>query len=132
MFSLLLKELIFIVYLLSLHLVLCCVAALKAAPYIVHSAVYIFSFWSFEISGNMLRNRKIFICLDPCVLNMFSSFGPHLDLYQSFIGCFVETRNYSILSLAFIASSFRVTEENIVFETVQSGPYSSFECFLCS
>ena len=37
-----------------------------------------------------------------------------------------------ILSLAFIASSFRVTEENLVFETVQSGPYSSFECFLCS
>ena len=45
---------------------------------------------------------------------------------------FVETRNYSILSLAFIASSFRATEENLVFETVQSGPYSSFECFLCS
>ena len=44
-----------------------------------------------------------------------------------FIGCFVETRNYSILSLASIASSFRVTEENLVFETVQSGPYSSFE-----
>ena len=49
-----------------------------------------------------------------------------------FIGCLVETQNYSILSLAFIASSFRVTEENLVFETVQSGPYSSFECFLCS
>ena len=29
----------------------------------------------------------------------------------------------------FIASSFRVTEENLVFETVQSGPYSSFEFF---
>ena len=36
-----------------------------------------------------------------------------------------ETRNNSILSLAFIASSFRVTEENLVFETVLSGPYSS-------
>ena len=33
---------------------------------------------------------------------------------------------------AFIASSFRVTEENLLFETIQSGPYSSFECFLCS
>ena len=49
-----------------------------------------------------------------------------------FIGCLVEIRNYSILSLAFVASSFRVTEENLVFETVQSGPYSSFEYFLCS
>ena len=57
----------------------------------------------------------------------------HLDLiwiYISlFIGCLIETRNYSILSLVFIAGSFRVTEENLVFETVQSGPYSSFECF---
>ena len=25
-----------------------------------------------------------------------------------------------------------VTEENLVFETVQSDPYSTFECFLCS
>ena len=50
---------------------------------------------------------------------------------MSFIGCFVETRNYSILSLAFTASLFSVTEENLVFETVQSGPYSSFECFPC-
>ena len=46
-----------------------------------------------------------------------------------FIGCLVETRNYSILSLAFIASSFRVTEENLVFETVQSGPYSFLNIF---
>ena len=57
----------------------------------------------------------------------------HLDLIwidiSLFIGCFVEIRNYSILSLAFIASSFRVTEENLVFETVQSGPYSSFDFF---
>ena len=33
--------------------------------------------------------------------------------------------------LSFIASSFRVTEENLVIETVQPGPYSSFEYFLC-
>ena len=25
-----------------------------------------------------------------------------------------------------------LTEENLVFETVQSVPYSSFECFFCS
>ena len=47
------------------------------------------------------------------------------------IGCLVETRNYSILSLAFIASSFRVTEEKLVFKTVESVPYSSFEFCLC-
>ena len=53
-------------------------------------------------------------------------------IFLTFKGCLVETRNYGILSLAFIASPFRVTEENLLFETVQSGPYSSFECFLCS
>ena len=57
----------------------------------------------------------------------------HLDLIwidiSLFIGCFVEIRNYGILSLAFLARSFRVTEENLVFKTVQSGPYSSFDCF---
>ena len=51
--------------------------------------------------------------------------------YQQFV-CITFTVNYNILSLAFIASSFRVTEENLLFKTVQSGPYSSFECFLCS
>ena len=69
------------------------------------------------------------ICLDPCILNRFSLFDPHWINISLFIGCLVETPNYSILSLVFIASSFRVTEENLVFETVQSGPYSSFECF---
>ena len=31
-----------------------------------------------------------------------------------------------------LPGSFRVDEENLVFETVQSGPYFSFKCFLCS
>ena len=48
------------------------------------------------------------------------------------LAALLKIRNYSIPYLAFIASSFRATEENLVFETVQSGPYSSFECFLCS
>ena len=59
-------------------------------------------------------------------------FGPIWIDISLFIGCLVETRNYRIRSVAFIASSFRVIEENLVFETVQSGPYSSIECFLCS
>ena len=46
-----------------------------------------------------------------------------------FTDMFVESWNYIILFLDSIASSSRVTEENLVFETVQSGPWSSFECF---
>ena len=83
--------------------------------------------------SNSLGAYLEFICLDPCTLNMFHSLDPIWIDISLFIGCFVETpRNYSILSLAFISSSFRVIEENLIFETVQSGPYSSFECFLCS
>ena len=56
--------------------------------------------------------------------------------HDNVFGCGVIQYMYNMsrvtINLAFIASSFRVTEENLVFETVQSGPYSSFECFLCS
>ena len=86
----------------------------------------------FACQGKYSEKSENFICLDPCILNKFLIFRSYFDLYQSFIGCLVEIRSYSILSLAFIASSIRVTEENLVFETVQSGPYSSFGCFLCS
>ena len=54
---------------------MCRVAAPKCGPYIVHSAVYtssivqfIFYFWSFEISRNILRNQKNIIGLDPYIL----------------------------------------------------------------
>ena len=39
---------------------------------------FIFSFWSFEISENILRNQKV-LCSDPCIINRFSLFGPDLD-----------------------------------------------------
>ena len=71
----------------------------------------IFYFWSIEFSGSILRIQvigliSVFLLADLLKLKIRVSF------------------------LAFIASSFRVTEENLVFETVQSG--STFECFLCS
>ena len=59
----------------------------------------------------------------------FCYFDPSWIEISLFIGCLLETRKYSILSLAFIVSYLRVTEENLVFETVQSGPYTSFEYF---
>ena len=42
---------------------------------------------------------------------MSNSFEPHLDLYQSLYDFFAEASNYS-MTLAFIANSFRVTEED--------------------
>ena len=47
------------------------------------------------------------------------------------IDCLVETRNYSMLVPAFVASSFRVTDENYLFEKDMSGP-SSFFCMFSS
>ena len=44
--------------------------------YIVH---IIFSFWSFEISGGILRNQKIINGLDS-VSKQSLKFWPHLDL----------------------------------------------------
>ena len=49
-----------------------------AAPYIVHSVVYIFLL----VLGDQRKyseKSEICICLDPCILNRFSLFGPHLD-----------------------------------------------------
>ena len=52
-----------------------------------------------------------------------------MDFISRLIDCLVETLDYSMLSLAVIASSFRVNEENLLFETVQSGPTSYFRMF---
>ena len=43
---------------------------------------FMFLFWSFEISENILRNQKI---LYPCILNRFSLLGPHLDCLTAFL-----------------------------------------------
>ena len=44
---------------------------------------FIFFFWSFEISGNILRNQKN-LYVRPMYSKQVLLFGPYLDLYQSF------------------------------------------------
>ena len=109
MFSLLLKELIFIFYLLSLQLVLCRVAALKSGPYIVHSAVYILLLvlsdqqkYS-EKSEKNYRFRFIYS-------KQFELFEPHLDLYQSLYDCGSFKLQFDFL--AFIVRLFMVIKED--------------------
>ena len=68
----------YIVYLLLLQLVLCCVSELKRTSSIMH---FIFYFWSFETSGNIPRNQKILhdfdsfsqpvVCIDTTKLPRF-------------------------------------------------------------
>ena len=60
-----------------------------------------------------------------CVTMLITSLsvpGHHLQCqnkvsYNFTVFCLVETRNYSMFSLVFIASLFRVTKENLLFET---------------
>ena len=88
-------------------------------PRLLSSIVqFILFFWSFAISKNILRIRKfhkfrpIYAKQAYVILTLFGS------ILVFSICCLVETQSNSILSLAFNASSFRVTEENLVFETV--------------
>ena len=69
----------------------------------------------------LMYSKQVFVILTP--FGLISVF---------LLAALLKLGNNSIFSLAYIASSLRVIEENLVFETVQSGTYSSFECFLCS
>ena len=40
---------------------------------------FIFSFGHLRPAEIFREIRKKYICLDPCILNRFSLFGPHLD-----------------------------------------------------
>ena len=71
---------------------------------------FVFYFWSFEISRNILRNQKT-IGLDSYILNSFSYLSP-IQIY--FSHCMTSSLKFKITVyfLAFFASSFRVTEED--------------------
>ena len=129
MFALLLKELTFIFCLLS-HLVLCCVAALKSSPCIVHSAGYIII--SVFSDRPKYSEKSDFLYVKTHVFyTVFCYFDPIWIDISLLIVCLVETRNYSILSLAFTASYLRVIEENLVSETLQSGSFPSLKELTC-
>ena len=51
---------------------------------------FIFYFWSFEISGNILGNKK-YHRFRFIYSNQFKLFEPHLDLYKSLNDFFAET-----------------------------------------
>ena len=66
----------------SLQLVLCRVEAVKASPYIIHSADYIL-FQSFEIRGYIMNNQEILIGLDSCFRSCFFILWVSFDIIQS-------------------------------------------------
>ena len=76
---------------------------------------FIFCIWSFEISRKILRTFYKFICSrqDFAVRTAFG-----------FVSVNCLTRNYSMLSLAFVAGSFGDTAENWLFEADLFGPHS--------
>ena len=95
MFSLLLKELIFYFYLLSLQLGLCTVA-----PRTSTIVQFIFYFWSFEISVNILRNQGHwwgFISRNFVVWPIFYLMNVFISLKGPpflFLFTFISTKNF--------------------------------------
>ena len=83
------------------------VADLKSSHVLVHSAVYVLIFVPLRLVEIFGKIRKYF--------RFRHIYSKHIFAFRTLslsIKCLVETRNFSMLSLAFIASSFRVTEEN--------------------
>ena len=117
MFSLLLKELIFYFYLPSLKLVLCRVAAVKRLP---NTAIvkFIFYFWSFEISVNILRNHKYMIGLDSYSRQVSNYLDPILIYISLWIDSLFEIRKIAVCFLWLsLPGQYRVTDEALLAET---------------
>ena len=83
----------------------------KKRPHTSSIVHFIFYFWSFEISRNILRNQKTSFCLDSYILNSFSDLSPILIYFSH---CMTSSLKFKITEyfLALFASSFRVTEED--------------------
>ena len=92
---------------------------------------------SYNYAFSCLLSAEIFF-----EIRKYHRFRPMFSLFGTPYYSLVETRSYSILFLAFTASLCRVTEENFLFETVQSGPKvyfvnaftagSDFSIFICN
>ena len=66
---------------------------------------------NFAICQSNALELALIKCLTCIGISIGFNFWIYMNLY---IDCTLEARNYSMLSLAFIASSFRVTEENLL------------------
>ena len=130
MFLPLLKELISIfLFVITAVGVLPC-GIRKKRPRTSSLVQFIFYVWSFEISGNILRNQKSYR-FRFIYSKQFELFEPHLDLYQSLYDFFVEIRNYSILLwLSLPVHSGSLNLEDWLSKTDLSGPHSFFWMFL--
>ena len=95
---LLLKELTLDLYLLLLQLVLCRVKALKIAPYIIHTADYIFLLY-FEIREGIWEPGIINIGLDS-FSGQFLNVGLNLVYISLCVDCLVKLFKITVFSLA--------------------------------
>ena len=111
MYSLLLKELIFIFlfFVTAAGVVLC--GSPKKRPRTSSIVQFKFYFWSFEISRNILRKSENVICLDQYILNSFSYLDP-ISINVSQCMTSLLKLEVTVSFLASNASSLRVTEED--------------------
>ena len=98
MFFLLLEELSFIFYLLSLQLVLCCLVAIKSGPYIVHSAVYILILVLWDQQNYSEKSENI-IGLDSYILGSLNYLNLIWICISHFMFAFKGTHFYILFDI---------------------------------
>ena len=79
----------------------------KTSPRTSTIVQFIFYFWSFEISVNILRNQKSMIGLDSYSRRFFNYLGPILIYFSLWIDCLFEIRKLAMFPLAFVAVSLQ-------------------------
>ena len=90
----------------------------KTSPRTLTLVQFIFYFWSFEISVNILRNQKIIIGLDSYSRYVFNYFDSILINISLSIDCLFEIRKIAVCFLWLsLPGHYRVTDEALLAKT---------------
>ena len=97
----------------------------KTSPRTSTIVQFIFYFWSFEISVNILRNRKLMVGLDSYSRQVFNYLDTILIYISLWIDCLFEIRKIEVCFLWLsLPGHYRVTDEALLAETTLSDPSS--------
>ena len=90
----------------------------KTYPRTLAIVQFIFYFWSFEISVNILRNQKSIIGLDSYSRQVYNYFDPILIYISLLIDCLFEIHKIAVCFLCLsLPGHYRVTDEALLAET---------------
>ena len=90
----------------------------KTSPRTSTIVQFIFYFWSFEISVNVLRNQKLLIGLDSYSRHVFNYLDPILIFIGLWVDCLFEIHKIAVCFLWLsLPGNYRVTDEALLAET---------------